>query len=195
MRQAVKEKDLERLKEMTFYCATNDCLREYILRYFGEKAPNFCGNCSNCNTNFETVDITVEAQKIISCVYRVAQWHRSYGKKMTVDILRGSKNEKIKRLKLDQISTYGIMSDIALHRVRNIMDFLILNGHLLLTNDEYPVIRLTQRSQEIIQGRKTVSMKLPKEIKPDKPKEAYDTQNVDFDLFKVLKRTAKSACL
>lgn len=192
MRQAVKERDHERLKEMTFYCTTNDCLREYILKYFGEKAPNFCGNCSNCNTKFETVDITIEAQKIISCVYRIAQRRRSFGKTMIIDILRGSKNEKIKRLKLDQLSTYGIMSDIPQHRVRDIMDFLILNEHLLLTNDEYPVVQLTERSSEIIRDRNPVFMKLLKQIKPDKPKEESASANaanynVDPGLFKALK--------
>ena len=63
-----KERSRARLREMTFYCATKDCLRGYILKYFGEKPPNYCGNCGSCNTNFETVDITVDAQKIISCV-------------------------------------------------------------------------------------------------------------------------------
>ena len=73
MQQALIQKDKERLKAMTFYCATTDCLRTYILRYFGETSPNFCGNCSNCNTNFETTDITIEAQKILSCAVRISQ--------------------------------------------------------------------------------------------------------------------------
>ena len=80
MRESVREKDKERLKLMTFYCTTNECLREYMLRYFGERSSSFCGNCSSCNGNFETADVTVEAQKIVSCVYRVAQRKRSFGR-------------------------------------------------------------------------------------------------------------------
>ncbi|MFZ3131238.1 MAG: DNA helicase RecQ, partial [Desulfosporosinus sp.] len=136
MREEVRKRDRERLKLMTFYCTTSDCLRQYILKYFGESSANYCGNCSNCNTNFETVDITVEAQKIISCVYRVAQQHRSFGKTMISDILHGSKNEKIQRFKLDALSTYGIMSGIPVHRIRSILDFLLENGFLVLTDDE-----------------------------------------------------------
>src|SRR5665647_3873339 len=90
---------------MTYYCHTNDCLREYILRYFGEIGSNFCGNCGSCNTNFESIDITVDAQKIISCIKRVAG---RYGVKTIIDIVRGSKNEKILRLGLDKITTYNV---------------------------------------------------------------------------------------
>ena len=67
----LRARDYERLKQMTFYATTTDCLRASILKYFGENPPVFCGHCSNCCTSFETVDITTEAQKIISCVYRV----------------------------------------------------------------------------------------------------------------------------
>src|SRR5699024_6070217 len=60
-RSLVAQRDRERLKKMTYYCFTNDCLRDYILRYFGEYGENYCGNCSNCLTNFEEKDITGEA--------------------------------------------------------------------------------------------------------------------------------------
>jgi ATP-dependent DNA helicase RecQ len=92
--ELLKERDRKRLREMTFYCSTNDCLRGYILKYFGETPPNFCGNCSNCETNFETADITIDAQKILSCVARMKE---RYGQKMVIDVLRGSKSEKVLR--------------------------------------------------------------------------------------------------
>mgnify|MGYP002236665920 FL=1 len=63
MRIKIMEKDFERLKMMTFYCTTSECLRAFILEYFGENPPLNCDNCGNCNTNFETTDITVDAQK------------------------------------------------------------------------------------------------------------------------------------
>lgn len=187
MRQVVREKDRERLKAMTYYCTTTDCLREYILRYFGESAPNFCGNCSNCNTNFETVDITIEAQKIVSCVARMAQRNKSFGKTMVVNILHGSKNEKIKQWGFDSLSTYGIMADMPVRKIRTIIDFLIQNGYLLLSEGEYPVVKLAGSSEEIIRGKKMIGMKLPKEIKADKPPQSQPIKDVDNDLLAALK--------
>lgn len=195
MREEVKQKDRERLKLMTFYCTTTDCLRQYILKYFGESSSNYCGSCSNCNTHFETVDITVDAQKIISCVYRVAQQHRSFGKNMIADILHGSKSEKVKRFKLDELSTYGIMTDMPLNRIRAIMDYLIENGYLTLTNDEYPVVKLTEWSAAIIRDKKTVLMKLPKEIQPDKPLKASAIYDINNGLLTSLKELRKQLAM
>lgn len=187
MREAVRAKDRERLKMMTIYCTTNECLREYILRYFDEKSFNFCGNCSNCNTNFETVDITIEAQKIVSCIYRIHQRNRSFGKTMIVDILHGSKSEKIKRWGLVTLSTYGIMTDIPTARIRTILDFLIENEYLIITSDEFATIKLSTRSAEIIRDKKQIEMKLPKEIKSDNVKKAIMDYNIDSGLFSELK--------
>lgn len=162
MQLSVKQKDRERLKAMTFYCTTTECLRNYILKYFGDVTTSFCGNCSNCNTNYETADVTIEAQKIVSCVYRVKQRNRSFGKSIIADILHGSNNEKIKRWDLNTLSTYGIMADIPIHRIRLIMDYLIEREYLSLSVDEYPVIELNEKSAEIIRECKGISMKLAK---------------------------------
>ncbi len=187
MRQAVQEKDYERLKAMTFYCSTTNCLREYILRYFGETAPNYCGNCSNCNTNFETVDITVDAQKIVSCVYRLKQRYKSFGKMMIVDILHGSKNERIRRMGLDTLSTYGIMQELPAHRIRTMLQFLIENDYLTLSKDGYSVVELTARSAEIVRDRKTIEMKLQKEEQPPAQTKQKVYHDVDQTLFAKLK--------
>ncbi len=195
MREAVRAKDRERLKIMTFYCATNGCLREYILRYFGEKASNFCGNCSNCNTHFETVNITIEAQKILSCIYRIQQRNKSFGKIMVVDILHGSKSEKIQKLGLDTLSTYGIMADIPTARIRTIVDFLIENEYISLTNDEFSVLKLSPRSAEIIREKKQLEMKLPNKTKPDSIKKAIASINVNTGLFSALQALRKELAI
>lgn len=187
VRQAIRQKDRERLKLMTFYCTTSECLRVYILKYFGETSSNYCGNCSNCNTNFETVDITIEAQKIVSCVYRVMQRQRKFGKMMILDILHGSKNEKVKRFELDTLSTYGIMSDVPLHRIRSIIDFLIENEYLSLSSDEFPVVILTERSGEIIRDKVPVTMKLSKNIVIENSKKEAVVFDGDNALFAELK--------
>lgn len=163
MRAEVRERDLQRLKEMTFYSTASGCLREFILRYFGERSPSYCGNCSNCSANFETVDITVEAQKIVSCVYRVNASGRSFGRSMIADILNGSKRERVISLGFDRLSTYGIMSDMTQKRIIKMIDFLIENGWLTLDGDEYAVVKTTSKSAEIVRDRVTVEMKLEKE--------------------------------
>ncbi len=166
MQQALILKDKERLKAMTFYCATTDCLRTYILKYFGETSPNFCGNCSNCNTHFETADITIEAQKILSCVVRISQRNKGFGKVMITDILRGADNERIRQTGLSDLPTYGIMADVPVHRIRTILDHLILNGYLALSSGEYPVVSPTELCGEILREKKSLEMKLPKNVPP-----------------------------
>ncbi|GHV88600.1 ATP-dependent DNA helicase RecQ [Spirochaetia bacterium] len=159
------EHNLELLKAMTFYATSPDCLRSRLLGYFGETAPHYCGNCSNCNTVFEDIDITIPAQKIISCVYRIEQQGRRFGKAMIVNILRGSKLEKIKTLALDKLSTYGIMADMDAHRIRTMLDYLVEQKYLAVSADEYPVVYLVPKSKEIIVEKQPLSMKLPKEQK------------------------------
>lgn len=192
MREAVREKDRERLKLMTFYCTTNECLREYMLRYFGERSPSFCGNCSNCGSNFITADVTIEAQKIVSCVYRITQRKRNFGRVMIADILHGSKNKKILEQGFDTLSTYGIMSDMPIHRIFTIMDYLIEKNYLMLTNDEYSVVKLTAGSAEILKDRKVISMKLPKETRRSSSSDQREKQkqmdrDIDKNLFEALR--------
>jgi ATP-dependent DNA helicase RecQ len=173
---------------MTWYAATSDCLRGYILKYFGESSPHYCGKCSNCTTVFENIDITLPAQKIISCVYRIERQGRSFGKNMVVNILRGSKSEKIKSFGLDKLSTYGIMADTDARRIRTILDYLIEKDYLTAEGDEYPVVRSSSRSGEIIFEKKSLSMMLAKEVKKDKqaaPPEAV--REFDESLFVKLK--------
>jgi ATP-dependent DNA helicase RecQ len=155
--------NLELLDQMIFYATGSDCLRSRLLAYFGEQSPHYCGNCSNCKTVFESVDITLEAQKILSCVYRLKERGRNFGKVMIIDILRGSKANKITSQGLDTLSTYGIMADTTAHRIRNIMDYLISQGYLTVMTGEYPMVDLTPRFREITVEKKPLTMMLPKE--------------------------------
>jgi ATP-dependent DNA helicase RecQ len=195
LRGQLLERDRAKLREMTFYCTTNDCLRGYILRYFGENPPVYCGNCGNCKTQFDTVDVTVTAQKILSCVARMKE---RYGLNMIIDTLRGSKNEKIVRLGLDQLSTYGICEQ-STHQLRTIMNHLILGNYLVKTDDEYPVIKLGRCAGEVLHGGAVIEMKLPREKQPAPPKtakQAYGRQaaagSVDQRLFATLREIRAS---
>lgn len=161
----IVQHNLELLKKMTFYCKTNDCLRAYIMNYFGERGAQFCGNCSNCNTKFHEIEITEDAQKILSCVYRLENMGRRFGKTMIAGILQGSKNEKILRWNLQKMSTYGIMQGYTMRKLRGIIDFLIQEGYLGETDEEYPVLHTVAQSAEVIRKNIQVLMKTPKEEK------------------------------
>ena len=159
----IVEYNLDLLKNMVFYSTTTNCLRSRILQYFGGETGNYCGNCSNCKTKFESVDITIESQKIISCVYRLKQRGRRLGKVLVIQILRGSKSEKVLREQLDTLSTYGIMKGVTERRCRDIVDYLVLNGYLAVSGGEYPSLEATEKSEEIIFEKKPLSMMLAKE--------------------------------
>ena len=194
LREQLLERDRAKLREMTFYCTTNDCLRGYILKYFGENPPSYCGNCGNCKTYFETVDVTVPAQKILSCV---AHMKERYGLNMVIDTLRGSKNEKILRLGLDRLSTYGICGQSA-HQLRTIMNHLVLYDYLVKTDDEYPIIKLGRRANEVLRDGAVVEMKLAKERQqkekqiPVKPTRQAEIRPVDKRLFAALREIRSS---
>ncbi len=157
----LRTRDYERLKQMTFYSTTSQCLRSFLLNYFGEKSPNYCGNCSNCNSNFETADITVDAQKILSCIYRLAQRKLGGGKALLSSILTGSETNQIIYLGLNTLSTFGIMKDSSISRIRDIIDFLELNGYIE-KEFEHKTYKLTPLADDFIKKRKSLFMKLPK---------------------------------
>ena len=159
-RQLVKERDIERLKQMTFYCFTSECLRHYILKYFGENSSGYCGNCLNCMTQFEEVDITNETRAIIHCIDANRM---NYGVSTIIDILRGAKNQKILSKGLNQNPEYGTLSQITVARLRQIIQELMYQGYLELSGDQYPVIQTTRKSAEFQQNNRTFVMKLAKE--------------------------------
>ncbi|MBE6470273.1 MAG: DNA helicase RecQ [Coriobacteriaceae bacterium] len=167
-RRELIDRAMDRLKLMTFYATTTDCLRGYLLKYFDEAAPGYCGHCGNCETKFEEQDITVEAQKIISCVYRLAQRNRIAGRAMIVDILRGSKNTKVLDNGYDTLSTYGIMADVSTRRIRFIMDALVERGLLLVDSGKYPTLRFTPQAGEFLRNRERLVVKVPKETEREK---------------------------
>lgn len=187
----VRQRDFERLKYMTFYCTTNDCLRGYILRYFGDRSRNeqYCGKCSNCLASTETVDATIDAQKILSCIAKTGE---RFGKKMIIDVLRGSESNRILQLELNEQSTYGIMSSYTEKHVREIIDHLICEGYLGQTDREYPILVLNSRSYDVLRGRARVSMRTAKaETIPDvKPTTGADKQT--DSILEALKKLRRS---
>lgn len=156
LREFLKDQDRERLKAMTFYCHTRDCLRSYLLRYFGEQSDSYCGNCGNCLKNFEESDVTEEAEKILSCVEQTGQ---RYGVKMMVDTLRGSRGERLLRLGMERYPAYGCLSGKKEAAIREIIQHLSMNGYLEISRGEYPVLHLGSLAAEVLSGERRVVMK------------------------------------
>lgn len=159
-RQLCMERDRERLKKMSFYCFTRECLREYILRYFGEYGANYCGNCSNCLSQFETVDVSDLAREIIECVTACGQ---RYGVNVIIDTLRGANTAKIRSYRMDENPYYGKHSGENSHKLRQVMTHLLLENYLTLSNDGYSIVKLTEKTA--MAGQEPVMMKMVKELK------------------------------
>lgn len=171
-----KEKEYAKLQTMVNLIYTQECYRKYILNYFGEEYEGNCNKCSNCDTEQSKEDKTIDAQKVISCVYRVK---RGYGVGMLVDVLRGSKNKKLLDLKLNEVSTYGIMKEYSKDNLTEFINTLIALGYLNY-GGEYPVVSLNNNSMDIVKGKRTVW------IREHKINKASFT--VDNELFEILRR-------
>lgn len=153
--EQIRERDFERLKYMTFYSTTNDCLRGFILRYFGGEKKAYCGKCSNCLSIHKLVDVTIDAQKIMSCIARTGQ---RYGKTVICDVLKGSKSEKILKAELNNQSTYGIMKEVTARHIFGTIDFLAEKEYISSDN-ETEVLKLLPKSRDVLFGRERLVMK------------------------------------
>ena len=185
--EQIRERDFERLKHMTFYSTTNDCLRGFILRYFGGEKKAYCGKCSNCLSVHKLVDVTIDAQKIMSCIARTGQ---RYGKTVICDVLKGSKSEKILKAELNNQSTYGIMKEVTARHIFGTIDFLAEKEYISSDN-ETEVLKLLPKSRDVLFGRERLVMKKvensEKVVKTHRPEVP-----VNSDLLDALKALRKS---
>lgn len=191
-RAAVKQKDIERLQAMIRYCSLTDCLRHFILRYFGEQAPTHCGNCGSCLAETETVDATVPAQKILSCVYRVAQRGRHCGSRMLCDILQGRDTKQLREAGYQTLSTYGLLGDLSRVHLEHMVSILISRGYLLTDANQYATLSLTAKANAVLRGQEQVQMALPlrdlKQTKREQQLANMPDYGVDEELFQKLRR-------
>ncbi len=158
----------ENLQTLVNYCHTNDCLRNEIRQYFGEVTDTKnCASCGNCLDDSEFVDMTVEAQKIMSCVYRTGQ---RFGLNTIIQVLRGSKNKKIMDWKLNEVSTYGIITDMSEGGLRELSMNLIARGYIAMTTDTFPILKLQESSRDILKGHETVLVRKERINVEDKKK-------------------------
>lgn len=156
MDEEAKRGEYQKLQAMINYCHTHSCLTAFILNYFNDKdRPEPCKRCSNCVERQEKVDMTTEAQMILSCVKRMDE---RFGVTMTAKVLKGSKDKKIRELGLDKLTTYGLLSAYTERELTEWIHFLIAEQILSIEEGKFPVLKLNQNSVDVLKGKRTVEM-------------------------------------
>ena len=172
--------EYRKLQYMIDFVHQNGCLRKYILNYFGEKVEyEECSNCSSCLSEGEYVDKTLDAQKVLSCVYRMK---RDFGVNTIVDVLRGSSQKKILDYNFDKLSTYGIMKEYSKEQLSNFINTLISHGYISLKEGEYPTVVLNTNSMKVLKSQEKVVFKEVIKVKKIK------TDNELFDILRELRK-------
>lgn len=152
-----KEHEYKKLYAMVDYCRTPRCLQQYIVQYFGEADAPECGRCHNCTDETELTDITLEAQKIFSCVKRMRE---RFGAALVAQVLKGSKNKKVTQFRFDQLPTYGLMKGYKEKEIADLIQLLIAEGYLQVTESQYPTVKLGERALPVLKGEERVVQKI-----------------------------------
>ena len=166
-RELVRRQDLNRLEAMVRYCRTRTCLREELLQYFGQTETTPCGKCGNCREGYVSVDITREAQMILSCVKRVKdKLGYPMGTTIIARILQGSREKRIMELELNEVSTYGLLKTLGRTEIREMIAHLEAEGYLE-TEREHDTLRLTAAAGRVLYHRERVTMLKKQETTPE----------------------------
>lgn len=156
---AIRERDEERLQSMNYYCMTKNCLREYILHYFGDFGNGGCGKCSNCRREFEERDVTEEAGRIISCV---REMRGRYGINVVVGTLLGDDRAKLREYGVAAYASYGSLSEMTEAGIKEIISQMLVEGFLSRTKDKYALLQVTKKADRITEGSCQIICKEPK---------------------------------
>ncbi|MBC8519816.1 MAG: DNA helicase RecQ [Gammaproteobacteria bacterium] len=185
-----KRIETHKLNSMIAFAETLTCRRRVLLNYFGEELGKDCGNCDVCSDPPECYDATVDAQKALSCVYRVGQ---RYGMRHVVDVLRGMDNERIRNLHHNELTTYGIGGDRSDAEWTSLFRQLIHRGYLIQDIANYSVLKLTQDARSILKGEKKLELAKPrlKEKVKKRKKLAVAVEGRDELLFELLRDLRK----
>ncbi len=186
--EAYKRIERHKLDAMLGFCELTTCRRQALLRYFDDHMDQPCGNCDTCLEPPETWDATVAAQKALSCVYRTGQ---RFGVNYVVDVLLGKTDDRVKRFGHDQISTFGLGSELEQNEWRNLYRQLISHGLLSVDMEAYGGLRLTETSRPVLRGEQQLHLR--KFVKVSKAKKTHKTSNAwskatDNKLWEVLRK-------
>lgn len=172
----IRERDIKRLQIMEGYCYTTECLRNYILKYFGEDPKKPCDNCGNCLRQFETLDMTDEAKKIINCIY---ESRGRYGKNIIMDTVLGAKTARLTGIGATEYKSYGVLESSNKNLLRRLIEELLLGGYI--ATGEYQVLKLGDISR--LKNTETkVLVKITDEDKITKRKEKPKKNKKGMDL-------------
>ena len=180
----LRERDRERLRQMEGYCRTRRCLRQYILQYFGESAPDYCGTCYNCLHNFEEVDISREAKLIVRCISETGQ---CFGAGVIAETLCGAVTDKVRKYHMDRESTYGALRELTQAEVRERIRCLMEEGVLEASSGPYPVLRLTEKAEDVVYGAAPLLMRSDRKEQPAVRPVPTELEGEDAELFRRLR--------
>ena len=187
-----EHKRIERMKldALLGWCEVTACRRRALLEYFGDSLADDCGNCDICLTPPKTWDGTVEAQKLLSCVYRTGQ---RFGAAHVIDVLRGKDTEKVRRNRHERLSTFGIGEDRSAVQWRSILRQLMVQGRLRSDAERYGALRLTSRSRPLLRGEERIrlredpSARREKRVVKTAQATSYEAPAVDLPLWEALR--------
>lgn len=187
-----KESGYKKLHAMVDYCNTTDCLRYFILNYFGEsEAPKSCLACGNCTSTAESEDITTPAKMLLSCVFRMAEkcGGRKFGSAMLTDVIRGSAKAQLKQLGLNEISTYGLLKEKSADNVRAMVNYLVAHDYLQMEEGEFPVLSFTDKTMAFLKGDVKLLMRKVEERKEkrERPRKEHQAKTTNEELFEILR--------
>ncbi len=175
---AISQKKLQLMQQ---YCEHEGCRRQFLMQYFGEPFPAYCGSCDYCLSSLEEKDATIDAQKLLSAVYRTGE---RYGAGYIIDFLRGSASEKINP-QHKELKTYGIGKDLKKEEWQWMVQQLIYNNFLEKTEDQYTTLRLNEKSWKLLKGETSLRLVLKKAKVEEFAEE--EVSGYDAGLFKALR--------
>lgn len=180
LKEKLINKNLDLLNKIKEYCTTRGCYRQYILDYFGDSTHSYtggCDNCYNCSGDFELVDVNNEAFHIISAIGYLKSKNKRFGKRMVIDILKGSNTKKIKELSFNTIPSFNKLNNKSKDEIGLIIDFLVDKKYLRISGDKYPVIQLWKNYDDILNGLISLEMKFSSD-EINKFREVHEDKNV-----------------
>ncbi len=177
---------IEKLQNIVSYCHTDKCLRKYILNYFSQEYHHDnCGACANCLRSSIEVNVSEEAKIIFSLIKELKE---SYGINRIVQVLLGSNSKQITKDKLDKSDYYKKMQNLKAGEIKELIYYFISQGFLKLTPNEYPIVKLTMKAEEIITGKEVIrNVFIEDKIKGQIAKAKVIKDDYDKELYQILK--------
>ncbi|MBH0167017.1 DNA helicase RecQ [Fictibacillus sp. 7GRE50] len=162
--------ELEKLQLMVDYCYTESCLQQSIVRYFSDEEIPPCGRCGNCTDNRDSIDVTREAQIVLSCIVRMGQ--KRFGKTLIAQVLTGSKNKKVLEMRFNKLPTYGMLKNKSTKEITDLIEFFISQEIIAVEHGTFPTLYIKEKGKDILLGKEQIMRKeavVTKQVAADDP--------------------------